>query len=105
MKNAILVWKDGTREESDAGGGLQIIYAKRRDDGGCDQVTFHAMRVGSALEYHEGERIDITERMREAERRNRARTFEVFRRGLDLDDESDSFFTRARRRLARWIRP
>lgn len=85
---AVLVWKDGRVEPTDVGGGNRIIkpwHKDRRDY----QTTFHVSHEGAdgAWQYLEGETEDTTVRMAEAAQRIEERRWEVFRRGLDMDDE------------------
>ncbi len=104
---AVLQWASGHREQADCGGGLSIIKVVRLAGGRVDRVTFH--HDGGTAQpwvYVEGERVDATEDMAKAQARNDARTWDVIRRGLDMDDRpEDSLLTRARRRIARWVRP
>lgn len=83
-----MVWKDGRRESTEHGGGLAIITTIR-ENGRCIQVTFRLNETAphGVMEYVEAERKDVTERMREAEQRNRERTMDYMRKGWQYDED------------------
>ncbi len=83
----ILVHKDGSRTETEYGGGHTVYVGTPYADGHWTETRFEATGTeGDLIVYEERETRDTTQEMREAGERNRAQTMNVVRRGLGLVD-------------------
>lgn len=92
--NALMVWKDGRRKvETGLGVGNRIIAPREDEHGRTFQTTFNATNEivddpsGRCRIFVEGETIDITDRLAEAERANVARRRAAMGRLLGEDED------------------
>ncbi len=88
---AFLVRKDGTREPLKGWSGGHTYVSLRQEGGTTFQTTFAVgdgdIDLDGTLLFHEGETVDVSDRMAQAEARNRERTMAYLRKGWEYDDD------------------